>query len=85
MNLLLFFNFQQLGGNSKFLNESNKPGHDASVIPTTPEPIDADDDDSDLDFHGKIIISKIAESLNFNDTAKFSLKKWLINILRKLR
>lgn len=81
---LLHFQFQQLGGDSKFLNESNKPGYDPKTPPTTPEPLDSDFDDKDVDFHGKIVLSKIAESQSFNDSAKFSLKKSLINIFKKL-
>lgn len=78
-----------MGGDSKLVNESNKPGYDETLKtpptpPTIPMPIYDDDDDENLYFHGNVVLSKIEESENFNDTEKISIKNLFSYIFSKL-
>lgn len=89
-NIQLFFShfsFQKLGSDSKVVAEQNRSKYEPTLkIPrTTPMPIDIADDDSNVDFHGRILLSKIAESKNLNNTIKVTLRRWLIKIFKKLR
>ena len=81
--------FQQLGGDSKILNESNKPGYEETLKSeaVTSAPIDDEEpvsNDIDLNSPSEMILSKIDDSKHFNDTFKVSLKKWFSNIFSKL-
>lgn len=78
-----------MNGDPEILNETNTPGYDETLrlYTTTMAPIlneETIDNGNRANSPSEVVLSKIDESENLNDTMKTSLKKWFRNIFKLL-
>lgn len=81
--------FQQLNGDPKVLDETNTPGYDETLkqYATTMAPVvneEQIENNRNVNSPGEVILSKIDDNKNLNDTMKTTLKKWFNDIFTLL-